>query len=128
MFVETEYEEIERPQILTGPEGIMELRTIRAPIGVRLFGNNGITVRLATTYVEQEGRFSANEQFGIVSQEDDAWITDLSVEYRLPRRLGSIVLGANNLSDAFIDLVEIDPLAPLVATRRLVFGKIRLNF
>ena len=84
MFVEGEYEEVERPQVLTGPEGIMELRTIRVPIGVRFFGGNGLTVRLATTYVDQEGTFSADEDFGIVSQEDDAWITDFSGSIACP--------------------------------------------
>jgi tetratricopeptide (TPR) repeat protein len=128
MYVEGEYEKVERPQTLTGPEGIMELTTIRVPIGVRVFGPGGIIVRLATTYVDQEGTFSVDDMLDVVAKEDDAWITDLSAEYRLPRRLGSIVVGVNNLADDFIDLLEIDPLNPRVATRRLAFAKLRLEF
>ena len=76
LYVEGEYEKVERPQVLTGPEGIMELRTMRVPIGIRFFGGNGLTLRLATTYVDQEGTFSADVDFGVVSKKDDAWITE----------------------------------------------------
>ena len=123
-----EYEKVERPQILTGSEGIMDLKTIRAPLGVQFFTNMGATLRIATTYVEQEGVFSQDIDAPVVEKQDDAWITDLSVEYRLPRRLGVISVGVRNLFDDFIDLLEIDPLNPRVATRQFVFGSVNLVF
>jgi tetratricopeptide (TPR) repeat protein len=127
LSLDGEYEEIERPQDFTGAEGIIELRTLRAPVAIRFFSANGFSVRLATTYVEQEGTFSLDVGEPVFPKEDSAWITDLAVEYRLPDRLGSIALGANNLTDNFIDLLETDPFNPRVATRRFVFAKIRLN-
>ena len=125
---ELEFETIDRPQLLTGSEGIMNLDTGRAPIGVQFFSSSGVTLRLATTYMDQEGDFSMDEFSPIVEMEDEAWITDLSVEYRLPKRRGIITLGVRNLFDEPMDLLEVDPLDPLVATKRFVFGKVSFVF
>ena len=125
---EVEYEKVERPQILTGSEGIMELETARAPIGIQFFSQNGVTLRLATTYVEQDGVFSIDVGEEIVEQEDEAWITDVSVEYRLPKRKGLIAVGARNLFDVSVNLLEIDPFNPRVATKQFVFAKFSLDF
>ena len=125
---EIEYERIERPQILTGSEGIVELKTTMAPIGVQLFNSTGVTLRLATTYIKQHGIFSVDVGTPLVPKRDDAWITDFSLEYRLPRRLGAVSVGARNIFDNLIDLLEVDPLNPRVATRRFVFRRIRLAF
>jgi Tfp pilus assembly protein PilF len=128
LSAEGEYERVERPQIFSGSEGIVELKTTRAPIGVRLFNSKGTTVRLSTTYVRQEGAFSVDVGLPVTEKNDQAWITDISLEYRLPTRLGVIAIGVRNAFDNFIDLVEIDPLNPRVATRQLVFGAVRLVF
>jgi hypothetical protein len=128
LSAEAEYERVERPQIFSGSEGIVELKTTRAPVGVRLFNSKGITVRLSTTYVRQEGIFAADVGLPVTEKKDQAWITDVSLEYRLPKRLGFIAVGVRNAFDDFIDLLEIDPLNPRVATRRFVFGTVRLAF
>ena len=128
LFLEAEFENIERPVDLTGPEGIVELDTYRIPVGLRIFGAKGISVRVATTYVEQTGTFSADPIFGSFRKNDSAWIADVSLEYRFPRRKGNFVLGASNITDDFIDLLETDPLNPRVATRQILFAKLRINF
>jgi hypothetical protein len=56
--LDAEYEEIERPAIDTGPEGILTLDTARVPLALRLFSARGITLRGAATYVRQRGRFT----------------------------------------------------------------------
>jgi Tfp pilus assembly protein PilF len=126
--VDGEYEKVERPPVLPGSEGILDLETLRAPLGIQFFTGVGVTLRVATTYVKQEGVFSADVTLPIVEKEDDAWITDFSLEYRLPRRLGVIAVGVRNAFDDSVDLLEIDPFNPLVATRRLAFGNVRLEF
>jgi hypothetical protein len=88
----------------------------------------GATLRIATTYVKQEGVFSVDVDFPHMEKQDDAWITDISAEYRLPKRRGVIAVGVRNVFDDSIDLVEIDPLNPRVATRQFVFGSVRLVF
>jgi hypothetical protein len=125
--LEGEYEELERPQVLTGSEGIMELRTTRVPIGLRLLSDRGLSLRVQTTYVRQSGTFSLDVDFSTFDNEDDAWITDVALEYRLPRRLGVVSLGVMNIGDDFIDLLEVDPLNPRVATRRFAFVKVRIT-
>lgn len=125
---EIEYEEIDRPQILTGSEGIMELKTQMAPLGVQFFNDKGLTLRTAMTYVRQDGQFSVDEGFPVVEQEDEAWITDLSLEWRLPRRQGIIAIGVRNAFDETVELLEIDPFSPRVATKRFLFGKFSLEF
>ena len=125
---EYEYEKIERPQLLTGAEGIMDLRTDRVPFGIQFINRRGTTLRLGTTYIEQDGVFSAGVGAAIVEQQDEAWITDLSVEQQLPTRRGVIAIGVRNVSDQFIKLLEVDPLNPRVATQRFIFGRFSLIF
>jgi hypothetical protein len=126
LSAEAEYERVERPQNFSGSEGIVELKTTRVPIGVGFFNNTGTTMRLSTTYVRQEGAFSADVGLPVKDKRDRAWITDISLEYRFPRRMGFIAVGVRNVFDDFIDLLEIDPLNPRVATRRIVFGTVSL--
>jgi hypothetical protein len=128
LLADGEYEKVERPQILTGSEGIVDLKTIRAPLGVQFFTGVGLNLRIATTYVEQEGSFSTDLDAPVVGKDDDAWITDISLEYRLSQRLGVIAVGVRNVFDESIDLLEIDPLNPRVATRQFAYANVRLEF
>jgi tetratricopeptide (TPR) repeat protein len=126
--LEAEYEKIERPQIQPGSEGIVDLETIRVPIGVRLFHDSGLSFRVSTTYVEQSGTFSVDITLPTFEQDDSAWITDAALDYRLPGRLGIISAGVLNIGDEFIDLLETDPLNPRVATKRFGFVRLRITF
>jgi tetratricopeptide (TPR) repeat protein len=125
---EIEFEEVDRPQALTGAEGIMNLKMVRAPIGIQLFSATGVTLRVATTYVAQDGRFSVDVDLPIVNKDDDGWITDLTLEYRLPERRGLVAIGAKNVFDNSVDLLEIDPVNPRVATEQFVFARFSLTF
>ena len=125
---ELEYEAIDRPQILTGSEGIMELDTGRAPIAIQFFHDGGTTLRLAATYVRQKGEFSIDVPSPIVAKDDEAWITDIAIDYRLPRRKGIVSFGVKNVFDETLELLEIDPLNPRVATSRFAFGRFSIEF
>ena len=126
--LEGEYERLDRLEFDTGFEGILDLETIRAPVAMRLFTGRGLTVRMAVTYVEQDGDFLQFIGSPVVPKQDSGWITDISIEYQLPKRLGSIAVGVNNVFDEFVELLDVDPMNPRVATRQLAFAKIRLNF
>jgi tetratricopeptide (TPR) repeat protein len=126
--LESEHEKLERPQQSTGSEGIIRLVTSRAPAFVRLFHESGVSVKVGATYVKQSGIFSLDEGFDIVQKEDHAWIYDALVEYKLPRRKGTLMLGVRNLTDNFVDLVETDPLNPRVAIRRFGFLAFKVAF
>jgi tetratricopeptide (TPR) repeat protein len=126
--LEIQFEHIERPQILTGPEGIMHLDTVMVPMGVKIFDNQGVTFGAGLTYVRQQGDFSIDEGLPVFNKNDAAWITDLFVESRFPKRSGALVLGVRNLFDQSLDLVETDPINPRVATGRFYYLKATVTF
>jgi Tfp pilus assembly protein PilF len=126
--LDAEFEKIDRPPEFTGAEGILDLETVRAPIGVRLFSNRGFAMGLALTYVSQKGRFAAFPGDPIVVKDDEGLLVDASLEYSLPRRAGTIIVGISNIFDEFVDLLEIDPLNPRVSTRQLAFLKFSAEF
>jgi Tfp pilus assembly protein PilF len=125
---EGEFETIDRPQSLTGSEGIVDLETIRLPLGVRFFHGGGITIRVQGTHVRQSGTFAAGATSTRISMDDSAWIADAAIDYQLPRRRGIVTLGVLNIGDEFIDLVESDVFNPRVATRRFAFLRVKLNY
>ena len=125
---DVEFEKIDRLALNTGFEGILDLETTRIPIGFRIFSSRGIAVRTTASYVLQEGDFQIFAGFPVVPKRDSAWIVDLSIECRFPRRRGSVLLGANNLFDESVDLVESDPFNPRVATRQLAYLRVSVNF
>ena len=57
-----------------------------------------------------------------------AWITDLSAEYRLPRRTGTLALGVRNLFDKRLDLFQSDPFTPRDALGRFIYARFRVVF
>jgi hypothetical protein len=81
----------ERPLITGAPTGV---RDLFAPLGVRCFHPNGLFGGLMGSYVNQhvelEGQPDVDSAF---------WVFDAAVGYRLPRRLGSILLQGKNLFD-----------------------------
>jgi Flp pilus assembly protein TadD len=121
-----EYEKIERPKMLTGPEGIRNLETTRVPAGLSIFDDRGLSLRLTTSYVKQSGSFAEGLASPTFDADSSAWIVDAALDYRLPNRLGIVSIGAKNLTDTSIELIEVDPLNPRVATKRFAFAKLRL--
>lgn len=117
-----------RARSLPGSEGFIELDTTRVPFGLAVFSPRGITFRAVTTYVRQSGDFSADTLLPIVASSDDAWLTDLALEYRLPKRLGMLSLACRNIFDHDLDLVDTDPLNPRDARRRLVITRFSIQF
>jgi tetratricopeptide (TPR) repeat protein len=128
LSVEYQREKVERSRALTGPEGIIEVTTDRVPIAFRLYASEALSGGVTTAYVRQRGKFGIDEGLPEFDKNDRAWITDAFVEYRMPRRLGFISVGARNLFDQSIDVFETDPFNPQIPTRRFVYAKVRLLF
>jgi hypothetical protein len=126
--VDYEYEKIKRPPMLTGPEGIIDVSTQRLQFGIRAFDRAGVTLFASTSYVRQSGAFSADPSTPTFDKRDSGWLTDVSLDYRLPGRYGTVGIGARNVFDTRVDLFETDPVNPRFATRRLVYGKLQLVF
>ena len=102
------------------------LKTHRAPIGIRYFHPSGFFASLTTSYIDQE----LEDNDGIKS--DRFWLTDAVVGFRLPKRLGVLSLGALNLFDEQFSYYDISssgfPQTPPFQPNRTVFARIALNF
>ena len=126
--LEYQFERIDRPQAFSGPEAILNLETDRVPIAVKFFNPNGLSIGATVSYVRQKGLFSIDEGLPEFPKRDSAWVSDLFVDYRLPQRLGILSVGAKNLFDKPIDLLDTDPTFPTVPARRFIYARARLVF
>lgn len=126
LSAEYEREALRRPQTLTGPEGIVNVRTERLPLRAKIFNANGLSFGLATTYVRQSGDFSVDAGLPVVDKRSSAWLADVEAQLRLSDRLGALHFGVRNLFDRQLDVFDSDPIRPRFATRRLVFVGVSL--
>lgn len=111
--------------------GVFEfLRTNRFPFAINFSHPSGFSARVQTTYIDQEGKFKPQgSPVGyVVSGADNFWIVDASVSYRLPKRLGIIMIDARNLFDKLFNYQDIDVANPSIQPKRAVFAKFTLAF
>jgi tetratricopeptide (TPR) repeat protein len=117
--VEYLYERFERDSEASNEAQIAEVRTHRVPLWVAFFHPSGLTARVRTSAVSQEGTF--RNAAGDLARGDDAfWVIDASIGYRLPRRWGVITLEARNLFDEHFRFQETDPVTPTLAPERTI--------
>ncbi len=121
------YENFERDEEFTF--GIKEVKTHRVPLGINFFHPTGLSAGLKATYHDQDGDFERQDApIGeFVSGEDDFWLVDAAINYRLPKRYGFITLGVTNLFDESFEFVDTDLENPLVQPERNIFFKITLT-
>jgi tetratricopeptide (TPR) repeat protein len=106
------------------------MKTQYAPVTLAYHHARGLFAALRAGYVSQELRF--RDPFGAeTAGEDDFWIADASIGYRLPRRLGSISLDVLNLFDEEFRYQDTDflgnPRIPLFQPKRLALFRLRIN-
>jgi tetratricopeptide (TPR) repeat protein len=109
--------------------GVFEyLKTNRFPLAITFSHPSGFSARVQTTYIDQEGKFKpqGSAMGYVVSGADNFWIVDASLSYRLPRRLGIIVIDARNLFDKLFNYQDIDVANPSIQPKRAVFAKFTL--
>ncbi len=103
-------------------------RTHRIPLALNLFRPSGVLARLAGTYIDQDGDFLNASSGQFEPGQSDFWIADASIGYRLPKRLGIVTVGAQNIFDREFQFQEIDPKNPLVQPNRFIYTKLTLAF
>ena len=59
LSAEYQFARFQRPEELTGREGIVDLKTHTVPMAVTLNSKNGISLRITSTYVKQDGMLLA---------------------------------------------------------------------
>jgi tetratricopeptide (TPR) repeat protein len=123
---EYQYERIKRDQELT--DGVEEMDTHRLPLGINFFHSSGLSASLTMTYYNQDGTFERITGGGGVFQSgsDNFWLTDVALNYRLPKRYGFISAGVRNLFDEKFNYYDLDWKNPAIQPDRFFFGKITL--
>jgi hypothetical protein len=121
------YERFERDAEARNPEGIASVQTHRVPLGITFFHPSGLMARLRVTWVGQDGEF-ANPTGTVAPGDDQFWVVDAAIGYRLPRRWGLITLEARNLLDEHFRYQDTGPANPVFYPERLILARFTLAY
>jgi hypothetical protein len=108
--------------------GVAEVETHRIPLSVSYFHPSGFSSKITATYFFQEGEFEATDTRSIFQDNDNFWVIDAEIDYRLPKRLGTASVGVRNLLDEEFNYQETDPSNPAAVPGVFAYGKITLSF
>lgn len=101
--------------------GAKEVTTHGFPLGVNFFHPSGLSASLKATYYDQESVFKRVDTGEFVPGEDDFWVVDAAINYRLPKRYGFITVGASNLFDEKFKYYDTDVRNPRIQPLRYFF-------
>jgi hypothetical protein len=127
LSAEYQYEDLERDPAFVGPELFKEIKTHRFPLGFGFFHSCGFSAQVKTTYVDQTGEFG-DPFSGFLLGDDQFWVVDAAISYRLPKRLGFIALEAKNLFDEEFKFQDTDPANPWTVPEQVISVKCTLAF
>ena len=110
---------------------IKDLTTHSIPLGINFFHPSGLGVSLKGTYKNQEGSYIRGQDpftgsYIIEDGEDDFWLVDAAVRYRLPKRSGFVTVGVTNLFDEEFQYFDTDDDNPNIMPSRFFFTKLTL--
>jgi len=130
---EYQYEDFKQDSAFTGEFQATRIQTQRVPLTASYFHPLGFFARVRTTYYDQQGKFNTNETGFLQNQptedkNDQFWLVDASVGYRLPKRYGFISVGVSNLFDENFKFVDTDPFNPRIYPERFFFSRLTLAF
>jgi opacity protein-like surface antigen len=120
------YEKFDRDDFFN--QGAREVKTHYVPLGINFFHPSGLSASVRGTYIDQQGRFRrqgaprGTSEFG----EDDFWLVDAAINYRLPKRYGFITVGVTNLFDEEFQYFDTDPVNPRIQPDRFFFASVTL--
>jgi hypothetical protein len=121
------YENLEREAKFGSPGGFTSLRTYKLKPAVNVFHPSGLIAKLEANYVDQEGNFG-DPINGFSKGEDNFWVVNASIGYRLPKRYGIVSLEVKNLFDESFNFQEMESSLPRLYPERLVFARFTLSF
>ena len=108
--------------------GYSHMKTDRLPVEIRYFSRGGITIGARASYIEQSGEFVSAPPQSLSPGEDQFWVVDAFVGYRLPNRRGLLSLNAENLLDESFQFQDVDPTNPSLFPERLISFRFTLAF
>ncbi len=120
------------PAVQFGPRP-EDIKTLSLPLSLRYFNPNGLFAVLGGTYVDQKVRRAESSRFA--DGNDNFFVVDAAVGYRLPKRRGNISLAVKNLFDeqfmyqdnSFREFSEEAVVSPFVPDRAII-GSVTLSF
>jgi hypothetical protein len=110
-----------------------DVKTFSVPIGARYFHPSGFFAGLTTAYVHQD--VDRSQAFGGPQGDDDFFVVDASIGYRLPKRSGIASLSVSNIfdqgfhyqDDSFREFQNAPSVGPYIPERQIV-ARLTLNF
>jgi opacity protein-like surface antigen len=108
--------------------GIEKVTTNRFPLGINFFHPSGFGATAVATYFNQKGDYYRNFGGTPESGEDQFWLVDAGISYRLPQRYGFVSLFAKNLFNKSFQFFDTDPVNPSIQPVRTFYAKINLSF
>ena len=120
------YEDFDRDE--DNPQGIKDLETHYVPLGINFFHPSGLSASLKGTYIDQDGKFQRQGALPgtFENGDDNFWLFDAAIRYRLPKRYGFLTVGATNLFDEDFKHFDTDVDNPRVQPDRTVFARVTL--
>ncbi|NIO09417.1 MAG: tetratricopeptide repeat protein, partial [Deltaproteobacteria bacterium] len=118
---EFRYEKFEREMEVGSPGNVLELRTYWVSPAISFFHPCGLKMRVQASWVDQEGEFG-DPFIGFQPDEDQFWVLDASIGYRLPKRFGLITVEGKNLLDEGFKFQDTDPANPRIVPERFILG------
>ena len=109
--------------------GVKEVQTHRVPLGITFFHPCGFSAMFKASYVNQHGTFERQNPFptGVFERGDDQfWLLDTAISYRLPKRYGFISVGVKNLLNKHFKFFDVDYFNPTIKPDRFIYGKVTL--
>jgi len=103
------------------------ITTHRVPLGLNFFHPAGFFLKLKGTYVNQKGVFLDTSTFTFEPGDDQLWLVDTALGYRLPRRMGILTIEAKNLLDESFRFQDVAFSNPSIQPGRVIFARLTLS-
>lgn len=110
------------------------MKTTRVPVELRYFARGGFTFGARASYVDQSGEFqtelrdSSGAPPAFAYGEDQFWVLDAFVGYRLANRRGLLSLNADNVLDETFQFQDIDATNPTLFPERFISFRFTVAF
>ena len=121
------YEKSDRGNEFGGVPATPKLDTHRVLWRGNFFHPSGFFLGAKATYGYQDGRFG-DPDLDTVKDDDQFWVLDGALGYRMPKRYGIFTIEVQNILDEHFKFQDTDPANPSIAPDRLVLFRLTLNF
>jgi hypothetical protein len=128
LSAEYQYERFKRDIEAIGIEQFTNLKTHKLPFGVSFYHPSGLSAGVKATYVDQSGVFVDPSTKISTEDNDQFWVVNAALIYRLPDRYGILSVEGKNLFDETFKFLDTDPANPAIYPERLILVRFTLSF